>query len=36
MVEIDELFANSNLPDKVEMDFINDLLIKIRKNIYNI
>jgi len=36
MVEIDELFLNSNLPDKVEMDFINDLLIKIRKNIYNI
>jgi len=36
MVEIDELFANSNLPDKVDMDFINDLLIKIRKNIYNI
>lgn len=36
IVEIDELFANSNLPDKVDKDFVNDLLIKIRKSIYNI
>jgi predicted nucleotidyltransferase len=36
IVEIDELFANSNLPDKVDKDFVNHLLIKIRKNIYNI
>ena len=36
IVEIDELFANSNLPDKVDEKFVNDLLIKIRKNIYNI
>jgi hypothetical protein len=34
--EIDELFANSNLPDSVDKNFVNDLLIKIRKNIYNI
>jgi len=36
IVEIDELFANSNLPDKVDKDFVNDLLIKIRKSIYNV
>ena len=36
IVEIDELFANSNLPDKVDENFVNELLIKIRKNIYNI
>lgn len=36
IVEIDELFMNSNLPDKVDEDFVNQLLIKIRKNIYNI
>ena len=35
IVEIDELFANSNLPDKVDESFVNELLIKIRKNIYN-
>lgn len=36
IVEIDELFNNSNLPEKVDESFVNDLLIKIRKNIYNI
>ena len=36
IVEIDELFANSNLPDKVDKEFVNDLLIKIRKSIYNV
>lgn len=36
IVEIDELFMNSNLPDSVDQNFINELLIKIRKNIYNI
>lgn len=36
IVEIDELFTNSNLPDSVDQKFVNDLLIKIRKNIYNI
>ena len=36
IVEIDELFTNSNLPDSVDKNFVNELLIKIRKNIYNI
>ena len=36
IVEIDELFTNSNLPDSVDKNFVNNLLIKIRKNIYNI
>ena len=36
IVEIDELFANSDLPDKVDESFVNGILIKIRKNIYNI
>jgi len=35
IVEIDELFVNSNLPNDVDKNFINELLIKIRKNIYN-
>jgi len=35
IIEIDELFASSNLPDKVDESFVNKLLIKIRKNIYN-
>ena len=34
--DMDELFANSDLPDSVDRNFINELLIKIRKNIYNI
>ena len=34
--EIDELFKNSTLPDKVDKTFVNQLLVKIRKNIYNI
>jgi len=36
IIEIDELFNNSNLPDNVDKKFVNELLIKIRKNIYNI
>jgi predicted nucleotidyltransferase len=36
IIEIDELFTNSNLPESVDKNFINELLIKIRKNIYNI
>ena len=32
--DMDELFAKSNLPDKVDKEFVNNLLIKIRKNIY--
>ena len=35
IIEIDELFASSNLPDKVDESFVNEILIKIRKNIYN-
>jgi hypothetical protein len=34
--EIDELFKNSNLPDKVEANLINNILINIRKKIYNL
>ena len=34
--EIDRLFAESNLPDKVEEKFVDNLLIKIRKIIYNL
>jgi len=34
--EIDQLFENSNLPDNVDMNFINELIIKIRKQIYNV
>ena len=34
--EIDELFKNSNLPESVDDNLINNLLIKIRKQIYNI
>lgn len=33
---IDELFKNSNLPDKVDREFTNDLLIKIRKQFYKL
>lgn len=36
IIEIDELFTNSNLPDKIDESFVNEILIKIRKNIYNI
>lgn len=34
--EIDRLFAESGLPDKVDEKFVDNLLIKIRKNIYNL
>ncbi len=36
IIEIDELFKKSTLPDKVDRIFVNELLVKIRKNIYNI
>ena len=36
ITEIDELFTNSDLPDSVDRNFVNELLIKIRKNIYNV
>ena len=35
IIEIDELFRDSNLPDKVDESFVNEILIKIRKYIYN-
>ena len=34
--EIDRLFAESDLPDKVDEKFVDNLLIKIRKIIYNL
>ena len=36
IVEIDKLFKNSNLPDSVSTEFIHELIVKIRKNIYKI
>ena len=36
IVEIDKLFEESNLPDRIEDDFIHNLLINIRKKVYNI
>lgn len=36
IVEIDKLFKQSNLPDSVDNNFINELIIKIRRNIYNL
>ena len=34
--EIDRLFSESNLPDSVDMKFIHNLIVKIRKQIYKI
>jgi predicted nucleotidyltransferase len=34
--EMDSIFDNSDLPNKVNMDLINELLIKIRKEYYGI
>ena len=34
--EMDSIFDNSDLPNKVNMDLINELLIKIRKEFYGI
>jgi hypothetical protein len=34
--KIDNIFENSDLPDKLENNFINDLIIKIRRKVYNI
>jgi len=36
IIEIDKLFSNSSLPDSVDKDIINNLLVKIRKKIYNL
>lgn len=34
--EINVIFQNSNLPDNVDDNLINNLLVKIRRNIYNL
>jgi hypothetical protein len=34
IVEIDKLFKNSNIPDSVDLNYINNLIVSIRKNIY--
>ena len=36
IVEIDKLFEESDLPDSVDQKFVDNLLIKIRKYIYNL
>lgn len=33
---MDELFKKSDLPDEVDTEFTNDLLIKIRKKVYDL
>ena len=35
IVEIDKLFINSKLPDSVDNNFIHELIVKIRKQLYN-
>jgi len=36
ILEIDKLFESSSLPDNVDTDFVNNMLVKIRKQIYNL
>ena len=36
ILEIDNLFDNSNLPNSVDSDFVHNLLVKIRNQVYNI
>ena len=36
IIEIDRLFKDSDLPDSVDIDFVNSLLISIRKSFYGI
>lgn len=36
IVVIDELFKNSTLPNNIDIEFINELLINIRKKVYNL
>ena len=36
IVEIDKLFEESDLPDSVEQEFVDKLLVKIRKSIYKL
>ena len=35
IIEIDEIFKNSNLPDSVNPNLIHDLLVKVRTSFYN-
>ena len=36
IIEIDNLFNSSNLPESVDSEFISNLILRIRKNFYNI
>ena len=36
IIEIDEIFANSNLPESVNLTVIHNLIVEIRKTFYNI
>jgi hypothetical protein len=36
MVEIDEIFKNSNFPDSVSPELVNNILIQIRKQFYKV
>ena len=34
ILEIDEIFKNSNLPESVDIELVNSILIKIRSEFY--
>ena len=36
IIEVDKLFDNSTLPDSIDIEFINNLIVKIRKQIYKL
>ena len=36
IIEVDKLFDNSELPDSIDIEFINNLIAKIRKQIYKL
>ena len=36
IIEVDKLFDNSELPDSIDIEFINNLIVKIRKQIYKL
>jgi hypothetical protein len=36
IVNMDSIFENSNLPDKVDPELINDLLVNIRREFYKL
>lgn len=36
ILECDILFKTSNLPDRVDLNFVSDLLVKFRKTVYNL